>query len=184
MLSSCPGRRGGGGGVLLGILRVGVPSVLQILSQFQTKNVIFHTRFQTRLSIPVLRPDLWAEIMKSLLRLERKQKHYSIPLRIRIFFFLSYSFGIEAINRFRHSVVSSKTISDSRPKCMGQEYVRFQTKTALKNPTRWGGTYLNGLYLQGSAPPPPPGFMRLTFLVMKACNSSKSIINTKFIIYR
>ena len=66
-------------GVLLGILRVGVPHVLQILSQFQTKNVIFHARFQTRPSIPVLRPDLWVEIMKSLLRLERKQKHYSIP---------------------------------------------------------------------------------------------------------
>ena len=109
-----PGRRG----VLLGILRVGVPLVLRILSQFQTKNVIFHTRFQTRplKSIPVLRPDLWAEIMFSLLRLERKQKHYSNPFRIRIFFFLSYSFGIEAINRFRHSVVPSTTISDSRPK--------------------------------------------------------------------
>ena len=108
----------GGGGVLLGILCVGVPPVLQILSQFQTKNVIFHTRFQTRplTSIPVLRPHLWAEIMLSLLRLERDQKHYSIPFWIRIFFFLSYSFRIEAINRFRHSVVPSKTISDSRPK--------------------------------------------------------------------
>ena len=92
--------------------------VLEILSHFQTKNVIFHTRFQTRplTSIPVFRPELWAEIMLSLLRLERKQKHYSQPFRIRIFFFLSYSFGIEAINRFRHSVVPLKTISDSRPK--------------------------------------------------------------------
>ena len=123
----------GGGGVLLGILRVGVPPVLQILSQFQTKNVIFHTRFQTRplTSIPVLRPHLWAEIMLSLLRLEREQKHYSNPFRIGIFFFLSYSFGIEAINRFRHSCSSLENHIRFQTK-MGQEYVRFQTKTAQK----------------------------------------------------
>ena len=54
--------------------------------------------------------------MLSLLRLERKQKNYSNPFRIRIFLFLSYSFGIETINTFIHSVVPSKTISDSRPK--------------------------------------------------------------------
>ena len=38
------------------------------------------------------------------------------PFRIRIFLFLSYSFGIETINTFIHSVVPSKTIPDSRPK--------------------------------------------------------------------
>ena len=129
----------GGGGVLLGILRVGVPPVLQILRQFQTKNVIFRTRFQTRPSIPVLRPDLWVEIMKSLLRLERKQKHYSIPFRIRIFFFLSYSFGIEAMNRFRHSLVPSKTISDPRPK-WARGMTVFRPKRR-KKPTRSGGAH-------------------------------------------
>ena len=99
---------GRGGRVLLGILCVGVPPVLQILSQFQTKNVIFHTRFQTRplTSIPVLRPHLWAARTKTL---------FNSILNSHIFF-LSYSFRIEAINRFRHSVVPSKTISDSRPK--------------------------------------------------------------------
>ena len=144
MLSSCPGGMGGGG-VLLGILCVGVPPVLQILSQFQTKNVIFHTRFQTRplTSIPVLRPHLWAEIMLSLLRLERDQKHYSIPFWIRIFFFLSYSFRIEAINRFRHSVVPSKTISDSRPKWA--KYIRVFRPELPINHTLWGGTYLYSL---------------------------------------
>ena len=58
------------------------------------KNVIFHTRFQTRplKSIPVFRPGLKAEIMSSLLRLERKQKNSSNPFRIRIFsFFLTHS---------------------------------------------------------------------------------------------
>ena len=60
------------------------------------------------------RPGLYAEIMSSLFRLERKQK---ICLRIRIFLFSScYSFGIETINTFVHSVVPLKTIPDSRPK--------------------------------------------------------------------
>ena len=36
--------------------------------------------------------------MLSLLRLERKQTNLSNPSRIRIFLFLSYSFGMEAIN--------------------------------------------------------------------------------------
>ena len=51
--------RGGGGyswEFLVGVSR----PVLQILTLFQTKNVIFHTRFQTWLlkSIPILRPGL------------------------------------------------------------------------------------------------------------------------------
>ena len=43
----------------------------------------------------------------------------SNSLRIRIFLFLSYSFGIETINTFIHSLVPSKTTPDS---------LRFQTK--------------------------------------------------------
>ena len=80
--------------------------------------------------------------MLSLLRLERKQKNYSNPFRIRIFLFLSYSFGIETINTFIHSVVPSKTIPDSRPKWTKCILV-FRPKR-LKNPTRWDGTYLYG----------------------------------------
>ena len=34
---------------------------------------------------------------------------------------------------------------------MGKVYTRFQTKTAQKKPTRWGGTYLYGLY-KGASP--------------------------------
>ena len=43
---------------------------------FRSKYVIFHARFQTRhlKSIPVFSSDFKAEIMLSLLRLERKQK--------------------------------------------------------------------------------------------------------------
>ena len=90
--------------------------------------------------------------MLSLLRLERKQKNSSNPFRIRIFLFLSYSFGIETINTFIHSVVPSKTIPDSRPKWAKCIPV-FRPKRR-QNHTRWGGTYLCGY--KGVPPPPPP----------------------------
>ena len=112
---------------------------------FRPKNVIFHTCFQTRplTSIPVFRPGLQAEIMLSLLRLERQQKNALNPFRIGTFLFLSYSFGIELINMFIHSRSSL------------ENHTRFQTKMTnvcipipvfrpkrRKNPTRWGSTYL------------------------------------------
>ena len=62
--------------------------------------------------------------MSSLLRLERKQKNSSNPCRIRIFFFLSYSFGIETIKTFIQSRSSLKN------------HTRFQTKTADQNGTK------------------------------------------------
>ena len=70
-------------------------------ARFRPENVIFHTRYQTRpiKSIPVSRPGLSAEIMPSLLRLERKQKIFSSAFRIRIFLFRSYSFGIDRMKR-------------------------------------------------------------------------------------
>ena len=89
--------------------------------------------------------------MLSLLRLERKQTNSSNPFRIRIFLFLSYSFGIETINTFIHSVAPSNTIPDSRPKWAKCKPV-FGPKRR-KNPTRWGGTYLYDLY-KGI----PPGY--------------------------
>ena len=49
-------------------------------------------------STPVFRPDLYAEIMSSLLELEHKQKIFSNAFRI--FLFPSYLFGIETINTF------------------------------------------------------------------------------------
>ena len=83
--------------------------------------------------------------MLSLLRLERKRKNSSNPFRILIFFFLSYSFGIET---------PSKSIPDSRPKW--PKCIPVFTPKRRKNPTRWGGTYLYSLY-KGV----PPGFQRL-----------------------
>ena len=123
-----------GGGVLLGILGGGVPpGSPNPDTDFRPKNVIFHTRFQTRplKSIPVFRPCYWAEIMLSLLRLERKQENSSNPFRIRIFSFLFYSFGIETINTFIHSRSSLKNYTRFQTK-MGKVQTRFQTKTAQK----------------------------------------------------
>ena len=100
---------------------------------FRPKNVIFHTCFQTRplTSIPVFRPGLQAEIMLSLLRLERQQKNALNPFRIGTFLFLSYSFGIELINMFIHSRSSLKNYTRFQTK-MGKVQTRFQTKTAQK----------------------------------------------------
>ena len=93
--------------------------------------------------------------MLSLLSRQSANKNYSNPFRIRIFLFLAYSFGIETINTFIHSVVPSKTIPDSRPiwaKCKPV----FRPKRR-KTPTRWGGIYLYGLYKGVPHPPPPRG---------------------------
>ena len=101
--------------------------------------------------------------MLSLLRLERKQNNYSNPFPIRIFLFLSYSSGIETISTFIHSVVPSKTQPDSRPKWAKCIPV-FRPKRR-KNPTRWGGTYVYGLY-KGVAPPLPRALLLLQLLLL------------------
>ena len=106
-----------GGGVLLGNLGGGV------LPCSSNQNVIFHTRFQTRplKSIPVFRPGFQAEIVLSLLRLERKQSIIQIHFEFAYFsFFLSYSLGIETINTFIHSLSYL------------ENHTLFQTKTAQK----------------------------------------------------
>ena len=132
-----------GVGVLLGILGGGqCHPVLQILTQFQTKNAIFHTRFSTRslTFTTVFTPGLWAEIVLSLLGLEWKQKNSSKPFQIRIFLSLSYSFGLKKKIRSYIPELLSKTILDSRlkwAKCIPV----FRPKRR-KNPTRWDGTYL------------------------------------------
>ena len=81
--------------------------------------------------------------MLSLLTLERKQTNSSNSFRIRIFLFLSYSFGMEAIKFSYIPVVPSKTIPDSRLKWA--ECIPVFRPKRLKNTTRWGGTYLYGI---------------------------------------
>ena len=93
--------------------------------------------------------------MSSLLRLGRKQKNSSNPFRIRIFLFLSYSFGIETVNTFIHSRSSLENHTRFQTK-MGKVYTRFQTKTALNPYLIGGGTHLYGLYK--GVTPRNPGF--------------------------
>ena len=81
-------------------------------------------------------------------KIRAQTKNFSNPFRIRIFLFLSYSFGIETINTVIHSGSSL------------ENHTRLQTKNGhfrpkrRKNPTRWGGTYLYGLYKGVTYPPP------------------------------
>ena len=81
--------------------------------------------------------------MLSLLTLERKQTNSSNSFRIRIFLFLSYSFGMEAIKFSYIPVVPSKTIPDSRLKWA--ECIPVFRPKRRKNTTRWAGTYLYGI---------------------------------------
>ena len=90
--------------------------------------------------------------MSLLLRLEHKQKNSSNTFRIRIFLFLSYSFGIETINTFIHSVVPSKTIPDSRPKWAKSIPVSDQNG-AKSLPDGTSHTYMT--YMKEYPPPPP-----------------------------
>ena len=122
-----PGVRGGGVGTPGNSWWRCATKFSKSWSYFRWKNVIFHTR--PLKSIPVFRPGLWAEIMLSLLRLERKQT--SNPFQICIFLFLYYSFGIETINMFIHSRSSLENHTRFQTK-MGKVYTRFQTKTAQK----------------------------------------------------
>ena len=99
---------------LVGVCR----PVLQILTRFQTKKCNFPHPFSDQNSKVLTRFHTWplSRNTLSLLRLERKQKNSSNPFRILIFFFLSYSFGIETIKTFIQSRSSLKT------------HTRFQTK--------------------------------------------------------
>ena len=137
--------------------------VLQILTRISDQRMQFST--------PIFRPCYWAEIMLSLLRLERKQENSSNPFRIRIFSFLFYSFGIETINTFIHSRSSLKNYTRFQTK-MGKVQTRFQTKPR-KNPTRWGGTYLYSLC---KGVPPPPGLISIGTLttLLRECVSVDS----------
>ena len=78
---------------------------------FRPKDVISHTRFQTRplKSMPVFRTGLYAEIM--------------------LLLFLSYSFGIETMNTFIHSRSSFKNHTWFQT---SKVFTCFQTEMAQK----------------------------------------------------
>ena len=115
--------------------------------------------------------------MLSLLRLERKQTNSSNLFRIRIFLFLSFSFGIDTINTFIHSRSSPEKHTRFQTK-MDKVYPRFQTKTAQK-PYPMGSyipTYLYSLY---KGVPPPPGRWLAPHLHVK-CGKNLRLQQFKF----
>ena len=106
--------------------------VLQILTLLQTKNAIFHTIHTRFLTLSLGRNYVIITYIRA------QTKHFSNAFRIRIFAFLSYSFGIDTINTFIHSRSSLKNFRPRR----------------CKNCTWWGSRYLYSLY-KGVRPPPP-----------------------------
>ena len=107
--------------------------------------------------------------MLSSFRLERKQKNYSHPFRVRIFLFVSYSFGTETVNTFIHSVVPATQIMFQTK--MGKVYTRLQTKTAQK-PLPDGEAHTCMAYIWGV---PPGAWLR--------GNDPRSSTNTKWPLY-
>ena len=122
---------------------------------FRPKNVIFHTRFQTRLAlkstIPIFRPGPKAEIMSSFLGLECKQKFLRIHFKFIYFFFVLMYLKLKQQLHSYSPVVPSKTIPYSRPKWAKCLPV-FRPKRT-KNHTLWSGMIWP---IWGSTPPPPP----------------------------
>ena len=107
-----------GGGVILGILCGVCRPILQTLTLFQTKIVIFPFS------------DFRPEIMSSLLRLERKHKSFLKSIfEFALSLFLSYSFGVEKPNMFIHSSSSLENYTRIQTK-MGTASTRFRTETA------------------------------------------------------
>ena len=92
---------------------------------FSDQTSKIHTHFQTSIS----GPGLNAEIMLSLLRLGRKYKNYSNLFGIRIFLFLSYSFGIETIKMFIHSIPRKP---NPLPEQHGQSVYPFSDQNGAK----------------------------------------------------
>ena len=83
--------------------------------------------------------------MLSLVTLEgRQKKFFKLISNSHIFLFLSHSFEMETINFSYIPVVPSKTIPNSRLKWA--KCIPIFRRKRRKNPTRWGGTYLYGLY--------------------------------------
>ena len=116
-------------GVFLGILGGMRRPVLQILILFQTKNVIFHTRFQTW-SLKTI------EIMWSLLRLEQQENRNS---HTSISFLIIWNWNDKYVHTFRQFPRKQYLIPD-------QSFGPFFRPKRRKNPTLWDGTHRYGLH--------------------------------------
>ena len=110
-------------GALLGILGGACRPVLQILTLFQTKKCHFSQLFSD------LAYKKWCH---HYLDYNSNKKYCLKSIRIRIFLFLSYSFGTETINTFVHSRSALENHTRSQTK-MSKLYTRFQTKRAQRS---------------------------------------------------
>ena len=138
----------GGGGYSWEFLMGVCHPVLQILTLLHTKNAIFHTIHTRFLTSSLGRNYVIITYIRA------QTKHFSNAFRIRIFAFLSYSFGIATINTFIHSCSSLKNFTPRR----------------CKNCTWWGSRYLYSLY-KGVLPPPPlPEALSKSFLIWLGSN--------------
>ena len=131
---------GGGGG------EGGRQPVLQILTLLQTKTCNFPHLFSDQTSKIYTRFQTWPLGRNYALHyLDRKQNNSSNSFRMRIFLFLTYSFGIKTINtcscKYVHALPKfpSKTIPDSRP--------YFAKCTTLFRPKRRKKPYLMGRHI-------------------------------------
>ena len=88
--------------------------------------------------------------------LERNQKNSSNPFWIRIFFFLSYSFGIETIKTFIHSRSSLKNQTRFQTKVGKVVYPFSDQNRANTLPDGAAHTYI--AYKREYPPPPPAWF--------------------------
>ena len=113
---------------LVGVCR----PVLQILALFQTLKCYFPHPFSDQASKIHTRFQTWP-LGRNYYLVRAQTKKYSNPFRIRIFLFLSYSFGIETINTFIRSRSSLENHTRFQSK-MGKVHTRFQTAKWRKNP--------------------------------------------------
>ena len=120
--------------------------VLQILNLFQTKNVMFHTRFQ----IWPLRNNVIITWITAPTKTISKSQ-----FRIGIFLFLFYSLGIETINVFIPSCSWSLENHTRIQTKMSKSLYPFSDQNG-KNPTLWAAhTYTYMAYKRVYLPPPP-----------------------------
>ena len=124
--------------------------VLQILTLFQTKKMLFSTQARPLKFISVFRPGRGVNTVITF-RLELKQKDFLKTISNSLIT-LSFWFIWNWNDKYAHTctpVVSFKTILDSRPKWASLSVFRAKRR---KNHTVWGDRYLYGLYKGALSP--------------------------------
>ena len=122
----------------------GCRPVLRILTLFQTKKCHFSHPFSEL---------VFKKLCHHYLGLEQQQQKRFLnwnPFGIRMFVFLSYSFGIETINT---SIQTRRSLENHTRFQIKIEPIPVFTPKRLQNHALWGGTYIYGLYKRVYPPP-------------------------------